>query len=52
MFAIMNNNQRLAVCIVWRLEMKTFLVFECDEVMDGDSHIEIYASTQYFKNHM
>jgi Transposase IS4 len=55
----MNNNKRLAVCIVRRLEMKTIrrkeqtcLVVQCDEVMDGDSHIEIYASTRYFKIHM
>jgi hypothetical protein len=59
MFPNMNNNKRLAVCIVWHLKTKTIcrkdktcLVVQCDKVSDGDSHIEIYASTLYFKIHM
>jgi hypothetical protein len=58
MFPNMNKNKRLAICIVKRLEIKTIrrcnqtcLVVQCDKVMEGDNHIEIYANSRYFKTH-
>jgi Transposase IS4 len=55
-FPNMNKNKRLGMLIVLRLEEKKIgkknfecVVVQSDEVMSGDSHIELYAATKHYR---